>query len=197
MKLSEIKPNPSNPRKISATKLAKLKKSIAEFSRMMELRPMVTRDGIIIGGNQRYTALQQLGYTEIPDNWVVNADDLTPEEARRFIIADNLAFGEWDFELLKTDFQMPELEAWGFDEDDLLGLHEGKDDFDFGNLPNEDRAPFRQMTFTLHDTQAESVESALKAAKAIGPFIDSPNENGNGNALARICEIFLTEHGNS
>jgi hypothetical protein len=65
----------------------------------------------------------------------------------------------------------------------------------FGALPNEDRAPFQQMTFTLHDTQAEQVREALKAARSMGDFTDSPNENSNGNALARICEVFLTEHG--
>lgn len=65
----------------------------------------------------------------------------------------------------------------------------------FGGLPDEDRAPFQQMTFTLHDEQAEQVKMALQAAKALGPFVDSPNENSNGNALARIVETFLTEHG--
>jgi hypothetical protein len=66
----------------------------------------------------------------------------------------------------------------------------------FGKLPDEDRAPFRQMTFTLHDTQADQVFDALKLAKAQGAFTDSPNKNSNGNALARICETYITEHGN-
>ena len=64
-----------------------------------------------------------------------------------------------------------------------------------GKLPDEDRAPFQQMTFTLHDTQAETVKEALAASKAMGAFIDSENENSNGNALARICELFLGENG--
>ena len=59
-----------------------------------------------------------------------------------------------------------------------------------GALPDGDKAPFQQMTFTLHDTQAEMVNRAIAAAKAEGPFIDSPNENSNGNALARICEAY-------
>lgn len=66
----------------------------------------------------------------------------------------------------------------------------------FGRLPQDDRAPFQQMTFTLHDDQAETVREAVKAAKTIGAFVDTGNENSNGNALARICETFLTEHGN-
>lgn len=65
----------------------------------------------------------------------------------------------------------------------------------FGGLPDEDRAPFQQMTFTLHDEQAEQVRVAIAAAKALGAFVDSPNENSNGNALARIAEVFITGHG--
>ncbi len=65
----------------------------------------------------------------------------------------------------------------------------------FDGLPDEDRAPFQQMTFTLHDEQAEQVKSAIAAARGMGAFVDSPNENSNGNALARIAEVFLTEHG--
>jgi hypothetical protein len=49
------------------------------------------------------------------------------------------------------------------------------------------------MTFTLHDAQAEQVKRAIDAAKEMGPF-DGPNENSNGNALARVCETFLTRH---
>lgn len=63
-----------------------------------------------------------------------------------------------------------------------------------GGLPNSDRAPFQQMTFTLHDEQAEQVKRALAAAGKIGDFADSPNQNSNGNALAFICEMFVTEH---
>jgi len=67
----------------------------------------------------------------------------------------------------------------------------------FGKLPDQDRAPFQQMTFTLHDEQSDIVREALKLSKGMGAFTDSPNENSNGNALARICETFITEHGNS
>jgi hypothetical protein len=62
---------------------------------------------------------------------------------------------------------------------------------DMPDLPSGDREPFQQMTFTLHDTQAEQVKAALDAAKKAGPFVDSPNENSNGNALARIVEAYL------
>lgn len=64
-----------------------------------------------------------------------------------------------------------------------------------GGLADGDRAPFQQMTFTLHDDQAEMVKRALEAAKNIGTFVDTGNENSNGNALALVCELFLGDHG--
>jgi hypothetical protein len=60
----------------------------------------------------------------------------------------------------------------------------------FDRLPNEDRATFQQMTFTLHDSQVETVKRAITLANGAGAY-DSANENGNGNALARICEVYI------
>jgi len=37
----------------------------------------------------------------------------------------------------------------------------------------------------------------LSVSKSIGDFNGSPNQNSNGNALARICETFVTEYGQS
>ena len=57
-------------------------------------------------------------------------------------------------------------------------------------LASGDRDPFQQMTFTLHDSQVEILKQAMQSAKESGPFEDSPNENSNGNALARIAEAY-------
>ena len=132
MKLSDIKINPNNPRKISDTKLQKLVQSIKKFPKMLELRPIiVNKDNVILGGNMRYRALQELGYTEISDNWIKVADELTDEEARRFIIEDNVSFGTWDYEMLSVDFEVQELDDWGL-EIDSFNI-EGIEDRDFNN----------------------------------------------------------------
>jgi len=116
MKLSEIKSNPNNPRVIKDHKFEKLKKSISEFPKMMELRPMViNEDNIVLGGNMRLKALKDLGYKEVPEEWVKRASDLTEEETRRFIIADNVGFGEHDWEMLANEWDNEELQDWGLD----------------------------------------------------------------------------------
>jgi ParB-like chromosome segregation protein Spo0J len=116
IKLSEIKNNPNNPRILKDDKFKKLVKSIQEFPKMMELRPIVVDEtNTVLGGNMRLKALKELNYKEIPDNWVKQAKDLTEEESKRFIIADNVGFGEWDWDVLANEWDSEQLEAWGLD----------------------------------------------------------------------------------
>lgn len=116
MKLSDIKMNPSNPRVIKDERFEKLKKSISEFPAMLALRPLVINsDNVVLGGNMRLKALKELGYKDIPDEWVKRADALTDEEQRRFIIADNVGFGEHDWAMLATEWDVEELSDWGLD----------------------------------------------------------------------------------
>ena len=133
MKLTEIKSNPNNPRVIKDHKFEKLKKSIREFPKMMELRPMViNEDNIILGGNMRFKALKDLGYKEVPEEWVKRASDLTEEETRRFIIADNVGFGEHDWEMLANEWNTEELEDWGlegFPFEEVTELEAEEDDY--------------------------------------------------------------------
>ena len=83
---------------------------------MMALRPMVVdQDNVVLGGNMRLKALQHLGFKEIPDTWVKKASELTDEEKRRFIIADNVSGGEWDWGVLQADWDLGELEDWGLE----------------------------------------------------------------------------------
>lgn len=112
-KLSTIHLNPENPRLIKDEAFKKLCKSIQEFPRMLELRPIVVDDlGEILAGNQRYRACKELGIKEAP---VLLASDLTDEQKQEFIVRDNAHYGEWDFNILSTHFDSDILEDWGLD----------------------------------------------------------------------------------
>lgn len=132
MKISEIKINPNNPRIIKDDKFKTLVNSIRDFPKMMKLRPIVIdNDNIVLGGNMRLKALQELKYKEIPDEWVKRADELTVEEKKRFIIADNVGFGEWDFELLANEWDEKDLSEWGVDLPEFnndIGISEAVED---------------------------------------------------------------------
>ena len=63
MKITEIKPNPNNPRVIKDNKFKLLVKSIQEFPEMLELRPIVIdENNIVLGGNMRLKACIEAGY---------------------------------------------------------------------------------------------------------------------------------------
>jgi ParB-like chromosome segregation protein Spo0J len=133
IKLSTIKSNPNNPRVCKDDKFAKLVNSIKEFPKMMELRPMVVNsDMVVLGGNMRLKALKEAGYKEVPDEWVKSAESLTEEEQRRFIIADNVGFGEHDWDMLANEWDAVELEAWGLDMPSFAA------DLDYSILDDED-----------------------------------------------------------
>lgn len=61
-KISEVKLNPNNPRLIKDDKFKKLVQSIKDFPEMLNIRPIVVnQDMIILGGNMRYKACKEAG----------------------------------------------------------------------------------------------------------------------------------------
>ncbi len=125
MKFSEIKPNPNNPRIIKDDKFKKLVQSLKDFPQMMELRPIIIDEqNIIQGGNMRFKALLQLGYKEVPDEWIKKGKDLTEDQWREFVIKDNVGFGEWDWEELANEWDYDTLKEWGVDIPDFSNGHD-------------------------------------------------------------------------
>jgi hypothetical protein len=111
--INKVKNNPNNPRIIKDDKFNKLVKSIQEFPEMLELRPIVVNDDmVVLGGNMRLKACQEAGLKEVP---VIKASNLTEEQQKEFIIKDNVGFGEWDWDILANEWDEKKLEEWGVD----------------------------------------------------------------------------------
>ena len=111
--INEVKSNPNNPRIIKDDKFKKLVASIKELPQMLELRPIVVNeDMIVLGGNMRLKACKEAGLKEIP---IIKATDLSEEQQRAFIIKDNVGFGEWDWDALANEWDAEQLEEWGLD----------------------------------------------------------------------------------
>ena len=111
--ISKIQENKKNPRVIKGYKFEKLVKSIKDFPKMMELRPIIVNEqNIILGGNMRYKAAVESGLKEV---FIVQAKDLTEKQQEEFIIKDNSSFGEWDWDLLANEWEVKELSEWGLD----------------------------------------------------------------------------------
>ena len=125
VKIGNVKSNPNNPRVIKDDNFRKLVNSIKEFPKMLKIRPIVVNDDmIVLGGNMRLKACKEAGLKEVP---IIKASDLTEDEQRQFIIKDNVSGGEWDWDMLTSDWDTEKLEEWGLElpytEDDITEMH--------------------------------------------------------------------------
>jgi len=143
IQLKEITPNKKNPRFIRDEQFEKLKRSVAQFPAMLEKRGLAVRKQgkkwEAIGGNMRLRALTDLqGEMSNPERFMesygigkreiqilqtyfsagipcIDCSDFTPEEVQRFVIADNVPFGEWDTEVLANEWDTDDLGEWGLE----------------------------------------------------------------------------------
>jgi ParB-like chromosome segregation protein Spo0J len=115
--IKEVKSNPKNPRIIKDDKFKKLVKSIQEFPDMLNKRPLIVftdvdNKYVVLGGNMRLKACNELGIKEIP---IIVADEWTEEQKNEFLIKDNVGFGEWDWDDLANEWDAEKLDDWGLD----------------------------------------------------------------------------------
>lgn len=196
IKVSHLKGNtgqidglPKNPRILKDDKFLKLKKSLQEDPEMLQLREVIAYDNngelIVICGNMRLKALIELGIKEVPTK--ILPTDTSIQKLKAYVIKDNVSFGEHSWEDLANEWNSDELTDWGLDG---IGFDvDAKDMGDEFSLPDGDKAPFQQMTFTLADGQAELIQNAIAEMKLTDDYKYAEtmgNENSNGNALYLI-----------
>ena len=191
LKISEIKPNPNNPRLIKDDKFKKLVKSIQEFEEMLDVRPIVVnKEHVILGGNMRYKAMIEAGIKEIP----VTVVDWSEEKQREFIIKDNVSGGEWDWDLIANEWDSDLLDDWGLDLPAQFGDEEVEED----EAPEVSSEPpvsklgevyqlGRHRVMCGDSTDKASVELLMNGSKADMVFTDPPYgisiDNKNGKIL--------------
>jgi DNA modification methylase len=213
VKASSLKVNPANPRIIRDERYRKLVRSIAQFPKMLDVRGIVVdATGTIMGGNQRYRAVcdilkmpdaeladvlrehpDSLARWErirdkkghIPANWILHADNFTPDELRRFIIADNVEFGEHDWDMLANQWDAEDLADWGvdvpgFDADSAGGKEAQEDDYEIPEEIKTDIVAGDLFEIGPHrllcgdSTKAEDVERLMDGKKADMSIADPP-----------------------
>lgn len=205
--INQVRGNKNNPRIIKDERFKKLIESIKFFPEMLWKRNLVVESNekgfTVLGGNQRLRAINEifkmprhelqeqiagvnnektiLAFYDSKQVPITLCDDWTLEQKREFIVRDNIDFGQWDMDKLSTEYEMEELEDWGLD----MGFNDDglSDKFE---LPDGDKAPFQQMTFTLANDQAIIIQNALTDIKKSEEYkyVETfGNENSNGNAL--------------
>lgn len=191
VKTIDLIPYARNSRTHSDEQINQIAASIKEFGFLNPI--IIDGENGIIAGHGRVMAANKLNIKELP---CVDASHLSETQRRAYVIADNqLALNAgWDLDMLR--FEVSELSDSEFNLD-LLGFADdviGKlldIDADLPELPDGDRDPFQQKTFTLHDEQANLIDDAIAKAKKDPRIETGLNENSNGNAIAWICEQWL------
>ncbi len=130
--VSEVILNPRNPRTIREHKFKKLVKSIKDFPEMLEIRPIVVdEDMVILGGNMRFKAVLEAGLTNVT---IIQLKGLSKEKKDEFVIKDNASYGEWDWDALANNFDNVKLGEWGLDvwqpSDTIFQTDDSDEDYD-------------------------------------------------------------------
>jgi len=186
VKISDVKPNPKNPRIIKDGKFQKLVKSIQEFPDMLNKRPLIVftdvdNKYVVLGGNMRLKACKEIGLKEIP---IIVADEWTEEQKNEFLIKDNVGFGEWDWDSLANEWDVEKLDDWGLDLPVDLSVQEEleaeEDDYE---IPNEIKTDIvigdlfeigEHRLFCGDSTNTNLIEKLLNGDKVDLVFTDPP-----------------------
>jgi len=179
--LDQLRHAEYNPRQLSKKDFEQITKSISKFG---FVEPIVVnsapgREGVIVGGNQRFEVAKKLGHKNIPAN-IVNIPIL--EDEKELNVRLNRNMGDWDFDVLANEFEEKSLLEWGFEKKDL--------DFEVPEDVQDDEPPAPEkvaraqkgMIYSLGEnrlmcgdsTKISDVE-ALIAGKAVAmSFCDPP-----------------------
>lgn len=164
-----------NPRQITDDEMGKLKNSINEFGYVV---PIIVNkhNNHIVGGNQRYEALKQLGYTMI-DVIYIDEPDINKEKALN-IRLNNLS-GEWDtnklqnilddlklqeFDVSLTGFDI-EVQKFEFDDNPLIYNEPSSDIVDMNGEDQEETID--EIYFEIPDDEPEYDESIADTVESI------------------------------
>jgi hypothetical protein len=128
MKVSDLVPHVKNPRKIKAEEKNKLLQRIQNYG-MIGI-PVVNFDGTILSGNQRCEVLMKSGLGETIIDVRKAIRELTEAELKEVMLIENSHAGEWDLDMLNTDFaDYVDIASFGISLEELTAdLNEKKDE---------------------------------------------------------------------
>ena len=195
--VADLIPYVNNSRVHSDEQVLQICSSIREFGFTNPV--LIDEENGVIAGHGRLMAAKKLDMEKVP---CIILAGLSEAQKKAYVIADNqLALtASWNMEVLALEVEALQAEDFdlnilGFSDEELnnLVISFDADEVPPPELASGEKDTLRQCTFTLTDEQYESVMAAIAKAKELGPFGETGNENGNGNGLARVAEVFNGE----
>jgi len=141
-KIADLIPNPRNPRKLSKHDYQHLKTSIEKFGLID--KPIVTKNGSVIGGHQRVEVLKRMKVKEV-ECWVPRHVDVEVEEIDELAIRLNRNVGEWDWDILANEWDTGDLLEWGFTEGEFALNIEAEPEDEAQGVPEVPKTPITKL----------------------------------------------------
>ena len=162
---------PKNPRFIKDDRYLALKKSIEEAPEMLSIReivvyPLENGHYVVIGGNMRLRACQEIGYKELPCK--ILPLETPVAKLREYTIKDNIAFGSNDWDVIANEWDTEELTEWGMEGVNFLMDTNNESDIDslFEEANNiEEKHKNIHITVELPEELTEQQEEIINIIK--------------------------------
>lgn len=174
LKVADLRPNEgqmeaigvhANPRQITEGEYAKLLASLREDNLTGILQEKVYNyegEWIVLDGNMRLRALQELGVEEV--QCIIVPEDTPAKVLEKIIILSNSTFGDWDMDAL-ANWDTEALKDWGVDVPKALDESEVSEMFE--DAEETGRAGDQSITIlipTSQDGNVEEIKDILREA---------------------------------
>lgn len=184
--ITELKPCKYNPRVISDYEKDKLKKSIKAFGLVQPL--IVNKDYEIIGGNQRFEAMKELGFKTVD----IIILDLKKKDEIALNIALNKISGDWNNEILKgllSELDTSHLDLTGFSEAELNNFNFSFEDLELMTEElKEKRVNYIEWKAKITKKDWEVIDKMLRSIKRKNKLENMSSEVFNGKLLFYLCK---------
>lgn len=164
VEITQVKPYPDNPRKISDKAVDKVALSLKEFGWQQPI--VVDEKNVIVAGHTRHRAAEKLGFREVP---ILRAVGLSDEKVRAYRFMDNRSHEEssWDWD--KAVKEISELLDGNKIDEGLLGFDEGE--FDYIKLRFQEMETDKQIS---KDNEENDGDESVKTSNT---FTNPSDEN--------------------
>lgn len=163
---------PENPRTIRDERFDRLKENIRKYPEFLRRNSLIVYPYgddkyVIIGGNQRYDALKELGYKKAPCQILPKETPI--EKLKAYIVLDNSDFGQWDWVKLQSeDWDTDQLQGWGVECDFLSDDFFVEDEPDSGETLDDYKEPEKDYLECPHCHHVDSKVHFKKVANRSG-----------------------------
>jgi hypothetical protein len=158
-------PYANNSRTHSDAQVLQIASSIKEFGFTNPV--LIDSSNSIIAGHGRVMGAKKLGIDKVP---CIRLTGLTKAQIKAYVIADNkLALNAgWDDAMLRLEFDTLgelgfDLSLTGFSTDEIEAIDTVL--ADMPSLNSDDRTPYQEVTFMVHDDQKAIIDDAILLAK--------------------------------